>query len=214
MATRQLTREERVAQIKGLAATSLTHQQIAELLGISKSALRNLLYDSDGSQARARKDRYRGTCQACGAKTDGSNGAAKAPKYCLRCAPAAYSIPCPSYASYARGCRCEGCREAMRERRSRWVAGRSGDIPHGTKNGYTNYGCRCDACREVATVAERAYRRERLERARPEDHGTHKLYSYGCRCDACRAAGPYPSRADRARRRKRPTLIRPNTRLR
>lgn len=35
-----------------------------------------------------RRKRYAGTCEDCGAPTDGSNGKAKAPRHCAQCAPA------------------------------------------------------------------------------------------------------------------------------
>jgi hypothetical protein len=80
-----VTRAERYAQVVALRARGLTHAQIAGELGVSLSLVRNLLYDPDGSKQRARRERYRGTCETCGAKTDGSNGRAAAPTRCVRC---------------------------------------------------------------------------------------------------------------------------------
>ena len=60
---------------------------------------------------------------------------------------------CPSAASYARGCRCEGCvvanREAQREIKDRRISRfRQGgvQINHGV-SGYSNWDCRCELCR-------------------------------------------------------------------
>lgn len=52
--------------------------------------------------------------------------------------------------SYDKGCRCDECKEAFRER-AREAKGRrlSRPIPehvHGTWNGYSNYNCRCPRC--------------------------------------------------------------------
>lgn len=37
------------------------------------------------SEACRKRTKYGGTCESCGKKTDGSNGAGKAPKLCVRC---------------------------------------------------------------------------------------------------------------------------------
>lgn len=69
-------------------------------------------------------------------------------------------LPCPSAASYVRGCRCDGCVEANRERqrsvKERRVAygkkhNRKHDgnpIPHGV-SGYSNWDCRCPRCKNA-----------------------------------------------------------------
>jgi hypothetical protein len=49
-------------------------------------------------------------------------------------------------------CRCERCREAMRNyQRQRVATNRARPVPpeawHGTASTYVNYGCRCDSCR-------------------------------------------------------------------
>jgi hypothetical protein len=54
-------------------------------LGMAQSTVSSLLSDPDGSLLRARKDLYRGKCQECGGRTDGSNGRAKAPSICKAC---------------------------------------------------------------------------------------------------------------------------------
>lgn len=85
---------------------------------------------------------------------------------------------CPSAASYARGCRCDGCRKANRERAqmvkaSRVKRVRQGNVkaPHGV-SGYSNWDCRCPKCRKawseylrerrVIRAAERAAEAERV----------------------------------------------------
>jgi len=60
---------------------------------------------------------------------------------------------CPSAASYARGCRCEGCKDANREaqraikvrRIKRFKSGKT-QIKHGV-SGYSNWDCRCADCK-------------------------------------------------------------------
>jgi len=72
-------------------------------------------------------------------------------------------VPCPSSASYARGCRCEGCVAANLEegrlvKARRVKRGKTGktEIPHGV-TGFNNWNCRCSICR----TAWGAYMRER-----------------------------------------------------
>lgn len=59
----------------------------ARELGISVSHAYSCLNDPDGEKTRALKESYRGTCEVCGAKTDGSSGPGKAPKRCVKHAP-------------------------------------------------------------------------------------------------------------------------------
>lgn len=65
-----------------LRASGMTAAQIGERLGVSRSYAATLYGDPDGAKARARKDRYAGSCVVCGKATNGSNGAALAPRYC------------------------------------------------------------------------------------------------------------------------------------
>jgi hypothetical protein len=57
-------------------------------------------------------------------------------------------------------CRCDRCRQAMRERaRERTAENLLRPVPeqwHGTANGYGNYGCRCDPCKAAIS----AYKKE------------------------------------------------------
>src|SRR4051812_22570863 len=71
-----------------LRAQGLVVREVASRLGISRSYANLLLLDPDGSRDRRRKDGYGGVCESCGARTDGSNGRAKAPAVCARCAAA------------------------------------------------------------------------------------------------------------------------------
>jgi len=62
---------------------------------------------------------------------------------------------CPSAASYARGCRCDGCKDAnlevqraIKERRiKRFKSGKT-KIVHGV-SGYSNWDCRCLVCKKA-----------------------------------------------------------------
>ncbi len=58
--------------------------EIAVLLGRSRATIREYLYDPDGSKAQLVKDRYRGTCSRCGAKTSGA-GPGQPKSICARC---------------------------------------------------------------------------------------------------------------------------------
>lgn len=72
---------------------------------------------------------------------------------------------CPSAASYARGCRCEGCKEENRltqkeikaRRVARFKAGEV-EITHGV-SGYSNWDCRCNECKSAWS----SYLRERRQ---------------------------------------------------
>lgn len=68
-----------------LREDGFTQVEIADVLGISRQYVSDLVNDPDGSKVRARKDSYRGTCETCGAPTDGSNGPGSAPKQCATC---------------------------------------------------------------------------------------------------------------------------------
>lgn len=102
--------------------------------------------------------------------------------------------------SYTRGCRCDLCAEGARayRRDARARAAASGDIPHGTANGYINLGCRCGACRAANAAGVRA------QVAKPVDP---KLcpsllnYKRRCRCDGCRGLHNEMARRIRARKR-------------
>lgn len=80
-ARRELTTRANELRKEGLTVTA-----IGRVLGVSRTYADDLVNDPDGAKARARKDSYRGTCEGCGAPTDGSNGRARAPKRCLQCA--------------------------------------------------------------------------------------------------------------------------------
>lgn len=79
-------------RVRVLRAEGETHRAIAARLAISRSYAAALDADPDGSQARARKDSYAGTCVDCGAATCGSFGPGKAPERCSDCAPAASAV--------------------------------------------------------------------------------------------------------------------------
>lgn len=87
-----MTRSQKVGEINRLRALQWTHAEIAAHLGLSRSTIRNLINDPDGSKQRARRKRYQGHCETCGALTDGSNGRAAAPRFCAQCAPDAHRV--------------------------------------------------------------------------------------------------------------------------
>lgn len=107
-------------------------------------------------------------------------------------------------ATYARGCRCDLCREAAVERvrlwRARVAAQPIAEDMHGLRSTYVARGCRCDPCR----AAMRALRQDRKQRRPPPAaHGKPSTYNnWGCRCEACSTAAADARRARRARARQ------------
>lgn len=81
-------RAERLRQIEAGRAAGLTYRQIADVLGISFSAVSNVINDPDGSKQRARRDSYAGECVDCGGETR-SNGTKRPSERCPACAQAA-----------------------------------------------------------------------------------------------------------------------------
>lgn len=75
------------------------------------------------------------------------------------------------YITYAKGCRCDACRNAHRidaaERRVRWSSNSVGAdrAGHGKASTYRNYGCRCTACSAANSRANKEYRGRRRQRA-------------------------------------------------
>lgn len=80
-----MTRREKAAKAAELRASGMLHREIAAVFGVSISYACELLNDPTGSRAKARKDRYRGTCKTCGESTTGCNGADSAPDICSDC---------------------------------------------------------------------------------------------------------------------------------
>ncbi len=87
-----MTRDETVKRIMYCRSLNWSHAQIAADLGVSRSMVRNLIYDPTGEKQARRRSRYQGTCETCGASTDGSNGSSKAPRFCANCAADAHRI--------------------------------------------------------------------------------------------------------------------------
>lgn len=81
-----MTRAEKAAHAAALRAGGCSLAEVAESMGISTSYASELLNDPTGSKSRARKQRYRGTCETCGGRTTGGNGPGKAPATCAECA--------------------------------------------------------------------------------------------------------------------------------
>jgi DNA-binding MarR family transcriptional regulator len=85
--TRAETRADRARTVAQLRDQGLPQREIAERTGLSRSYVSELLGDTNGAKANARRDRYRGTCKGCGARTTGGDGPGAAPDYCWHCAP-------------------------------------------------------------------------------------------------------------------------------
>lgn len=84
-ATRR-SRVEIAEEVRLLRGRAVHTREIAATLGMSHSYVKELLADPTGEKVRARKRRYHGTCERCGAPTSGSDGRAKAPCHCVPCA--------------------------------------------------------------------------------------------------------------------------------
>jgi hypothetical protein len=76
---------QRNQRIVALRRNGVSSREIAERYGMKTTYVRTILSDPDGSKARARKERYRGTCRRCGGPTTGGDGRAKAPTTCASC---------------------------------------------------------------------------------------------------------------------------------
>jgi len=65
---------------------------------------------------------------------------------------------------YNNGCRCQVCREKVRQDKAKWRGStrRNMGLIHGTLNGYRYHKCRCDHCR----MAQNAYMRKFRETKR------------------------------------------------
>lgn len=80
-------------------------------------------------------------------------------------------VSCPSASRYARGCRCDGCRQAATEAHNRQQAARLArgvpdGVPHGSASTYSNWGCRCEPCTKAQVEYCRPYVRAYYERRR------------------------------------------------
>jgi hypothetical protein len=75
----------KATEAQRLREEGLLLREIAERMGAKRTTVSAWLCDPDGSKLRARKDSYRGECIDCGARTDGSNGRANAPRRCDEC---------------------------------------------------------------------------------------------------------------------------------
>lgn len=78
-------RAESVAEAQRLHAQGMKTREIAAVMGSKKQTVQAWLSDPDLAKQRARRERYAGICEKCGAKTDGSAGPGRAPKVCGDC---------------------------------------------------------------------------------------------------------------------------------
>lgn len=78
-------REQRAVTAQALRSEGLKYREIAERMGLSTTYVHDLVIDPTGEKVRARKASYGGTCEACGAATNGSDGRANAPTLCKAC---------------------------------------------------------------------------------------------------------------------------------
>jgi hypothetical protein len=209
-----VTREDFVRAAQQLRQDGLSVTEIAVHFHVRRSTASSWLSDPDLSKQRARRKRYQGTCEDCGAATDGSNGRKKAPHVCVSCFRArleAAAAPHPSLYWYkVKGCRCDECREVNRRQHFAWKEKARGSerTPHGTENGYANYSCRCEACRQAHADWEwlNPGPQKRWQESKiglePPRHGYSVAYRvYRCRCDECRAWNAATSR--RTQRKKK-----------
>ena len=77
--------------------------------------------------------------------------------------------------TYAKGCRCDDCRDAHRARCANRREARAADpaaadrAGHGKASTYKNYGCRCEPCSRANTAVVTAYKARRRARALSAD---------------------------------------------
>jgi len=84
--TERSSRAERAREITRLRdPEGLPFREIARRLGLAASTAQIYYADPDGARQRRRRERYRGTCRACGRPTSGAQGRGKAPAYCAYC---------------------------------------------------------------------------------------------------------------------------------
>jgi predicted transcriptional regulator len=154
-------RLQRAEAVRDLRAEGLTHREIADRLGISRSYAAELDTDPDGTKVRDRKRAYGAICQDCGAATYGGDGRFAAPRLCLKCTKIRKAAQHGTRSKYNTGCRCEPCAEANRA--AHWLyRNQPHEIPSHGNSGYVNHGCRCEVCKR----ANAAYQREQRERRR------------------------------------------------
>jgi hypothetical protein len=79
------TRAEWFAIFTADRERGLTGTQIARRRGVGHSFVYDVLNDPTGAKVRERKARYGGTCEDCGTRTYGGDGASKAPTVCADC---------------------------------------------------------------------------------------------------------------------------------
>lgn len=82
------TRAESETMAAALRAEGLKLREIAERMGVAVSTVDAWINDPGGKRLACRKSSYRGSCEVCGAPTDGSNGVEKAPSRCSAHNPA------------------------------------------------------------------------------------------------------------------------------
>jgi transcriptional regulator with XRE-family HTH domain len=80
-------RQRRVDRARELRGQGYLQREIADLMGISRSAANDLLTDPDNAKKRSRRLLYGGTCRICGKITDGSAGNHPPPDICIECGP-------------------------------------------------------------------------------------------------------------------------------
>jgi hypothetical protein len=84
---RSLRRRRKALQAQRHRGEDRSIAEIARLLGQAPATVKAYLYDPTGEKARAIKERYRGTCEVCGAATSGADGKGRASRRCQRCKP-------------------------------------------------------------------------------------------------------------------------------
>ena len=88
---RSVRRKRKVLQAQHYRHQGRSIAEIARLLDQAPATIKAYLYDPTGEKARAIKQRYRGSCEVCGAPTSGADGKGRASRHCQRCKP--QSVP-------------------------------------------------------------------------------------------------------------------------
>lgn len=100
-----------IATAQTLRASGLSYSKIAARIGVSTQTVYRWLNpeyaERQRAVCRANKERYRGTCESCGAQTSGCNGPGTAAKLCRACYIEANRPPHGTPSRYRSGCVCD-----------------------------------------------------------------------------------------------------------
>ena len=175
----------RAEQYQQLYDDGLTLQQIADREGISRQRVAQIIGRQNGLRPSPEWEQLRVERQAAVDRIlEGSSTVAEEAEKSgvTEAAIRAYSIDrlgiqlpsqltqSPAHGTvyrYNRGCRCDECKQAIRDAHIR--RREAGPKKHGTPSAYSNYGCRCRRCTKAYSVYQREKKQARKIRANVND---------------------------------------------